>query len=144
MRFLFVILLLWGCDRSKESDTPPVNEEVTETEVNKDQAAYISRLDIEQRPYYSSYDVSVNALIVPGDKVCTTPFSCKVAYAVSENQEPINCEQGEFSGMDFPPVTVSNVKPNARYFIKACPIQTLDGVYGDAFVKEFSTGALKD
>lgn len=98
------------------------------------------RVDIEQRPYYTTYDLGISAV------VATPEFEThgwKLAYAIKEGSEPETCNDGEFTGADYPPLTVWGVKPETHYFIIACPIHNVRGEYGKPLVKEFTTGSLR-
>lgn len=137
LKFLLVLMLV-GCGSSNASNDADDAQAADVTAPMS--AAYLSRLDIELVPYFTFYDVELSGVIVTANY---EPYTWKMAYAVSEGSQPLNCIEGDISGSDWLPLTVDNVKPETTYFVTACPINTITGSYGVPITKSFKTGGLR-
>lgn len=144
---LFAMLLIAACGRAEDHETAPVapaaesdEAEVTAPLEGAEREIRVVRLDIEQRPYYTVYDLGLTAVIASPE---FETHGWKLAYAIKEGSAPDTCNDGDFTGADYPPINVARVKPNTHYFILACPIHATRGEYGTPMAKEFNTGDLR-
>lgn len=144
LRFLMVLALV-GCGGSHDAKDTFEQASAAQDQVEADAttegyAAFIGRLDVQMVPYFTFYDVELSGVIVTANY---EPYTWKMAYAVSEGSQPLNCIDGDISGSDWLPLTVDNVKPETTYFVTACPINTITGSYGAPITKSFKTGGLR-